>query len=63
MRGSTPDQMKTYECSYAHPYIFFQNLENSNQKTLSSPSKTLYYQPRVLKFPILLKQVSHKGPN
>ena len=38
------------------PYFFFQNPENSNQNAFPNHSKTLYYQPRVLKLPILLKK-------
>ena len=43
--------MKTWECSYAHPYFFFQNPENSNQNAFPSLSQTLYYQPRVFELP------------
>ena len=38
------------------PYFFFQNPENSNQNAFPNLSKTLYYQPRVLKLSILLKK-------
>ena len=48
----------------AYPYkLFFQNTENLNQKASPSLNQTLDYQPRVLKLPILLNQVSYKGPN
>ena len=44
------------------PVIFFQNPGNSSQKAFPRLSQTLCYQPRVLELPILLNQVSHKGP-
>jgi len=48
----------------AYPYkLFFQNTENPNQNASPSLNQTLDYQPRVLELPILLNQVSHKGPN
>ena len=44
------------------PVIVFQNPGNSSQKAFPNLSQALYYQPRVLELPILLNQVSHKGP-
>jgi len=45
------------------PVLFSKNPEISNQKAFPSLSKTIYYQPRALKLPFLLKKVSHKGPS